>query len=95
MLVASHYPTLDFGADGRGYAAGWSADQLCELGWSLEPVGTAMVEMTIADWVKEARRAKREVALNGNSGQPIAAELGATPTEPAPIRGSPSVNPAA
>jgi hypothetical protein len=31
-LVASHYPTLDFEAVGRGYAAEWSADQLRELG---------------------------------------------------------------
>jgi hypothetical protein len=32
MLVVSHFPTLDFGAIERGYAARWSTDQLCELG---------------------------------------------------------------
>jgi hypothetical protein len=53
-LVASHYPTLDFGAVRRGYATGWSADQLCELGQSLEPVVMAIAETTTVEWVKEA-----------------------------------------
>jgi hypothetical protein len=96
MSVVSQYPTLDFGAIGRGYAAGWSADQLYKLEQSLEPVATVIAKMTTAMWVKEARCcADREAALGGNDGQPIEAELGATPTEPAPVRGSPAVDPAA
>jgi hypothetical protein len=30
--MASHYPTLNFEAVRRGYATGWSADRLRELG---------------------------------------------------------------
>jgi hypothetical protein len=64
-LVASHYPALDFGAVRRGYAAGWSADQLYELGQSLEPVAMAIAETTTAEWVKEARRVEWEVTRGG------------------------------
>jgi hypothetical protein len=50
MSVASHYQTLDFRAVGRVYTAGWSVDQLCELRHSLEPIATAIAEMTTAEW---------------------------------------------
>jgi hypothetical protein len=68
-LVASYYSTLDFRAVGRGYAARSSADQLCQLEQSLEPVTTAIAEMTTAEWVKEARRVEREVTRGGGSVQ--------------------------
>jgi hypothetical protein len=45
-LLASHKPPLDFGAVRRGCTARWSADQLCELGQSLEPVAAAIAKMT-------------------------------------------------
>jgi hypothetical protein len=47
--MASHYLTLDFEVVGRGYTAGWSTDRLRELGQSLVPVTTAMVEATTAE----------------------------------------------
>jgi hypothetical protein len=47
--VVSHYPNLDFGAIRRGYATGWSANQLYELRQSLEPIATAIAETTTAD----------------------------------------------
>ena len=36
-LVATHCPDLDFVAIYRGYAAGWSADEIHVLGESLVP----------------------------------------------------------
>jgi hypothetical protein len=59
--MASHYPTLDFRTVGRGYAARCFTDQLCKLRRSLEPVTMAIMETTTTEWVKEARRAEREV----------------------------------
>jgi hypothetical protein len=53
--VASHHPTLDFKAVGRGYDAGWSADLLRELGQGLVPIAIVIAEATTVEWVKEAR----------------------------------------
>jgi len=36
-LVVTHYPDLDFTAICRGYADGWSADEIHALGESLVP----------------------------------------------------------
>jgi hypothetical protein len=63
--VASHYATMDFGAVRRGYAAGWSADQLCVLRQSLEPIVMVIAETT--KWVKEARHMEREATWGGGS----------------------------
>jgi len=35
MLVTTHYPNLDFMATYRGYASGWSMDEIQALGESL------------------------------------------------------------
>jgi hypothetical protein len=62
-LVASHHSTLNFEAVRRGYATGWSTDQLHELDQSLVPIAIAIAEATTAEWVKEARRMEREATL--------------------------------
>ena len=36
-LVVTHYPDLDFATICRGYADGWSADEIHALGESLVP----------------------------------------------------------
>jgi hypothetical protein len=79
--VASHHLTLNFEAVERGY----TADQLRELGQSLVPVTTAIVEVTTAEWVKEARHAEREVTLGRGSIQSTEAESSVAPTRPVPI----------
>jgi hypothetical protein len=79
--VVLHYPTLDFGAVGRGYAAGWSANLLCELGQSLEPVAMAIAEMTTAEWVKKTRRVERGATRGGGSVQSTEAGWSAAPAE--------------
>jgi hypothetical protein len=81
--VASHYP-LDFGVVGRGYADGWSVDQLCELGQSLEPVAMAIAEATTTEWLKAACRAEREAALGSNGIQATQAGLSVASTAQAP-----------
>jgi hypothetical protein len=92
--VASHYPTLDFGVVGRGYAVGLFADQLCELGQSLVPVATAIIETTTVEWVKEARCMERE-AIRGLGGvQSTEAGSSTIQVEPALDQGNPPVNPA-
>jgi hypothetical protein len=53
--VGGVYSDLDFGPVGKSYAAGWSSNQFFELGWSLEPIATAIAETVTAEWVKEAR----------------------------------------
>jgi hypothetical protein len=90
-LVASHYPTLDFEAVGRGYAAGWFADRLHELGQSLVPVAAAIAEATTVEWVKEARHGEREATLGTDGGLSIEAELSAAPTMLASSQGNPPV----
>jgi hypothetical protein len=94
MSVASHYPTLDFGAVGRGYAAGWSTNQLCELGQSLGPVVMAITETTTPKWVKEVQRVEREATWGGGGIQAIEAGSSAAPTEPALNQGNPPIDPA-
>ena len=42
--VATHYPTLDFAAVCRGYASGWSADEIQALGESLAPHAQVVTE---------------------------------------------------
>jgi hypothetical protein len=92
--VASHYPTLDFGAVARGYTAGWSTGQLCELGWSLEPVAIAVAEVTTVEWVKEARRVEREATRGRGGVQSAEAGPSAAPAEPHLDQGDPLVGPA-
>jgi hypothetical protein len=93
--VASHYLTLDFRVVGRCYAAGWSVNQLCELGQSLEPVVIAIAKATTAEWVKVACRVERETALASSSVQAIEAGLRAAPPALAPSQGAPPVDLAA
>jgi hypothetical protein len=54
--VVSDYLTLNFEAVGRGYAVGWFADRLYELGQSLVPFTMVITQATTAEWVKDARR---------------------------------------
>ena len=42
--VATHYPDLDFMAIYRGYADGWSADEIHVLGGSLVPHAQVVAE---------------------------------------------------
>jgi hypothetical protein len=93
--VASHYPTLDFEAVGRGYTAGWSADQLRELIQSLVLVATLIEEATTTEWVKEAHRAERGVTLGRDGGQSTEAELSAALITLTPSQGNPPVIPTA
>ena len=54
--VATHYLDLDFMAIYRGYADGWSTDEIHALGESLVPHAQVVAEQVIAQWVMEARR---------------------------------------
>jgi hypothetical protein len=92
-LVESHHQTLDFEVVRRGYTAGWSANQLRELGQSLVPVVTAIEEATTAKWVKEAHHVEREATLGRGGVQSIEAESSAAPTGQAPNHGNPPVDP--
>jgi hypothetical protein len=93
-LVASHHPTLAFEAVGRGYAVGWSVDQLRELGQSLVPVAMVIMKATTTEWVREARLVERVAALGKDGGQSMEAESCAARTEPAPRQRNPPVDPA-
>ena len=53
--VVTHHPNLDFAAIYRGYADGWSADEIHALGESLVPHAQMVDEQVIAQWVMEAR----------------------------------------
>ena len=53
--VVTHYPDLDFVAICRGYANGWSADEIHALGESLVPHAQVVAEQVTAQWVMEAR----------------------------------------
>ena len=53
--VATHHPNLDFAAICRGYADGWSADEIHALGESLVPHAQRVAEQVTAQWVMEAR----------------------------------------
>ena len=52
--VVTHYPDLDFTAICRGYADGWSADEIHVLGESLVPHAQVVAEQVTAQWVMEA-----------------------------------------
>ena len=54
--VATHHPDLDFMAIYRGYADGWSADEIHALGESLVPYAQMVAEQVTTQWVMEARR---------------------------------------
>ena len=54
--MATHYLDLDFVAIYRGYADGWSADEIHVLGESLVPHAQVVAEQITAQWVMEARR---------------------------------------
>ena len=47
-LVATHYPDLDFMAICRGYAEGWSIDEIHALGESLVPHAQVVAEQVTA-----------------------------------------------
>ena len=42
--VVTHHPNLDFVTISRGYADGWSADEIHALGESLVPYAQTVVE---------------------------------------------------
>ena len=46
--VATHHPNLDFAAICRGYADGWSADEIHALGESLVPHAQRVAEQVTA-----------------------------------------------
>ena len=54
--VATHHPDLDFIAIYRGYANGWSVDEIHALGESLVPYAQMVTEQVSAQWVMEAHR---------------------------------------
>ena len=54
--VVTHYPDLDFTATYRGYASGWSADEIQALGESLAPYAQVVAEQVTARWEMEACR---------------------------------------
>ena len=55
-LVATHHLDLDFMAIYRGYADGWSADEILELGESLVSYAQMVTEQVTAQWVMGAHR---------------------------------------
>ena len=56
ISVATHHPDLDFVAIYRGYADGWSTDEIHALGESLVPHAQMVAEQVTAQWVMEAHR---------------------------------------
>ena len=54
--VVTHHPDLDFTTICRGYADGWSADEIHALGDSLVPYAQMVAEQVTAQWMMEARR---------------------------------------
>ena len=46
--MATHYPDLDFTAIYRGYADGWSVDEIHALGESLVPHAQVVAEQVTA-----------------------------------------------
>lgn len=94
MSVASHYPDLDFGPVGRSYAAGWSSDQIFELGRSLEPIAMAIAKTVTTEWVKEACWVEREATLGEDGTQATKAGSSAALTMQGPDQGSSSAEPA-
>ena len=46
--MATHYPDLDFTAIYRGYADGWSIDEIHALGESLVPHAQVVAEQVTA-----------------------------------------------
>ena len=54
--VVTHHPNLDFAAIYRGYADGWSIDEIHVLGKSFVPCAQMVAEQVTAQWVMEARR---------------------------------------
>jgi len=55
-LVETHHPDLDFTSICRGYADGWSANEIHTLGESLVPYAQMVAEQVTTQWVMEARR---------------------------------------
>ena len=53
--MATHYPDLDFTAIYRGYADGWSTDEIHALGESLVVYAQMVAEQVTAQWVMESR----------------------------------------
>ena len=53
--VVTHHPDLDFVAIYRGYANGWSVDEIHVLGESLVPHAQMVAEQVTTQWVMEAR----------------------------------------
>ena len=53
--VVTHHPDLDFMTICRGYADGWSADEIHALGESLVPRAQKVTKRVTAQWVMEAR----------------------------------------
>ena len=53
--VATHHPDLDFATIYKGYANGWSTDEIHALGESLVMHAEKVIEQVTAQWVMEAR----------------------------------------
>ena len=52
--VVTHHPDLDFMTICRGYADGWSADEIHALGESLVPYTEMVANQVTSQWVMEA-----------------------------------------
>ena len=56
--VATHYPGLDFMAAYRGYADGWSDEEIHVLGESLMSPARLVAEQVTLQWVMNAHRSR-------------------------------------
>ena len=91
----THHLDLDFVAICRGYADGWSANEIHALGESLVPYAQTVAEQVSAQWVMEAHHSsmaedvRREDIVQPMEGGEtrLEASVVPTPTEPniAPI----------
>ena len=48
--MVTHHPDLEFTAIYRGYADGWSVDEIHALGESLVPYALMVTEQVTAQW---------------------------------------------
>ena len=77
MSVATHYPDLEFVSAYRGYASGWSADEIQALGESLAPHAQVVAEQVTTRWVVEARCSMAATGVRQEDiVQPVMAEAG-------------------
>ena len=89
-LMVTHHPDLDFAAIYRGYADGWSIDEIHVLGESLVPYAQMVAEPVTVQWVMEAHHStmvedvRREDVVQPVEGVEARSEVSVIPppTEP-------------